>query len=122
MDYQNVPIKRQPIEPSKSPLSDIAFVIAIIGLFCTPVPIFGFFGPALAIILANLGRGYKTEFTGKGKAALIIGIIGLIITFLLLVGEIYIYFETVLPTVNNDFEQLFQQYLNEFIDESMMMN
>ena len=120
MDYQNIPIKRQPIEPSKSPLSDIAVVIAIIGLFCSPVPFFGLFGPALAIILANIGRGYKNEFTGKGKTAFIIGIIGLVISIALLVGEIYLYFSTVLPTVNNDIEALIQQYLNQIIDESMI--
>ena len=120
MDYQNVPIKRQPLEPEKSPLSDIAFVIAIIGLFCTPVPIFGFFGPALAVILANMGRGYRMSFAGKGKAAFIIGIIGIVIAALLFVGEVYIYLTSVLPSVDYDFEQLLNQYMNQILDESTM--
>ena len=119
MDYQNMQIKRQPIEPSKSPLSDIAFIISIIGLFCTPVPFLGFFGPALALILANMGRGYKMNFEGKGKAALIIGLIGLTLALIILSAEIYVYLTTVLPTVNNDLMELLRQYMNEILNESM---
>lgn len=118
MDYQNMQIKRQPIEPNKSPLSDIAFVIAIIGIFCSPVPFFGFFAPALALIIANLGRGYKNEFTGKGKVALIIGIIGLLIALILLIVEVRFYLTSVLPAFNNNFEEFFKNYMNEFMNNS----
>ncbi|MBQ7077170.1 MAG: hypothetical protein IJM91_03430 [Lachnospiraceae bacterium] len=108
MDYQMSPTKRTPIDPAKSPLSDVAFVLSIIGIFCTPVPFFGFFGPALAIILANLGRGKEMQFVKKGKAAFIIGIIGLILAAAILAFEIY---EFILSIQGGSFEATMENFM-----------
>ena len=64
---------------STSPvLNTSAMIVGIIGLLLCMIPGFGTIAPAMAILLAVLGRGNQLRITGQGLAGLIMGIVGLV--------------------------------------------
>jgi len=71
---------RHPVDPKTTGMETASFVLAIFGIICAFVPVVGLICPGLAITLSLLSRGGKMKTEGKAKAALIMGIIGLILS------------------------------------------
>ncbi len=71
-------------QPSMQPklinptLNTSSMVVGIIGLLLCMIPGFGMIAPAMAILLALLGRGNELRIAGQGLSGLIMGILGLI--------------------------------------------
>ncbi len=59
-------------------LNTSSMIVGIIGLLLCMLPFFGMIAPAVAILLAVLGRGNQMHITGRGLAGFIMGILGLI--------------------------------------------
>lgn len=59
-------------------LNTSSMIVGIIGLLLCMLPFFGMIAPAVAILLAVLGRGNQMHITERGLAGFIMGILGLI--------------------------------------------
>ena len=66
-------------------LNTSAMIVGIIGLLLCMLPALGLVAPALAIMLALLGRGNQLTLTGPGLAGVILGIIGIVGNILFMV-------------------------------------
>lgn len=104
MDHQPYESGNTFVAPNTGAMPTAALTVAIIGLVFSFIPCIGTICPAVAVTLALLARGGQMKTAGKSKAALILGLLGIIICFTMTVFAIY-YFATQV-----DYQQFFQDF------------
>lgn len=86
MDYSpNEPLQQAGSAP-ESTLPVAGLTLSVIGLFFSFVPMFGSICPAIAVTFALLSRGKDYHTTGKSRAALILGLLGILICLVVTVA------------------------------------
>ncbi|MCR4955742.1 MAG: hypothetical protein K6A30_03560 [Lachnospiraceae bacterium] len=107
MDYQPYDI-RPDLNPKESSMPLAAFVLSLVGLVFSLVPFFGTICPALAVTLSLLSRGGEMKTSGKSKAALFLGIIGILIGIASIIFAIVIISQNISdPDFLQEFEKIY---------------
>lgn len=104
MDYNSPQPVMNPDKAFESSMPTAALTVGIIGVVFALVPYFGLICPAVAMTLALLSRGGNMNTAQKGKAALILGVIGVIIALAITIFSTYYLISSV--DMNELFEEL----------------
>lgn len=114
MDYQPTHTSTNNSIGSESTLPSAALVLSVVGIFCSFIPILGTICPSVAIVLALLSRGKEVKLGGKSKVAVILGVMGIVLTIITTIALIAYLLNTI------DYTEL-QNLLQELSSEATYM-